>query len=58
MGVEFEIPLLDLPLHIIDKYRDMTSGGKLWELGSEQRIETPRCGLQHRPKIDLSPKAA
>lgn len=28
-GVEFEIPLLDLPLHIIDKYRDTTSGGKL-----------------------------
>jgi len=28
-GVEFEIPLLDLPLHVIDKYRDTTSGGKL-----------------------------
>ena len=28
-GVEFEVPLLDLPLHIIDKYRDTTSGGKL-----------------------------
>ena len=27
--MEFEIPLLDLPLHIIDKYRDTTSGGKL-----------------------------
>lgn len=28
-NVEFEIPLLDLPLHIIDKYRDTTSDGKL-----------------------------
>lgn len=28
-GVEFEIPLLDLLLHIIDKYRDTSSGGKL-----------------------------
>ena len=28
-NVEFEIPLLDLPLHIIDKYRDTTPDGKL-----------------------------
>ena len=28
-NVEFEIPLLDLPLHIIDKYRDMTHDSKL-----------------------------
>ena len=28
-GVEFEVPLLELPLHIIDKYRDTTLDGKL-----------------------------
>ena len=28
-NVEFEIPLLDLPLHIIDKYRDTAPDGKL-----------------------------
>lgn len=28
-GVEFEVPLLDLPLHIIDKYRDAAPDGKL-----------------------------
>lgn len=28
-GVEFEVPLLELPLHIIDKYRDTTPDGKL-----------------------------
>lgn len=28
-NIEFEIPLLDLPLHIIDKYRDTTSDGKM-----------------------------
>ena len=28
-NVEFEIPLLDLPLHIIDKYRDTAPDGKM-----------------------------
>lgn len=28
-GMEFEIPLLDLPQHVIDKYRDIMSDGKL-----------------------------
>ena len=28
-GVEFEIPLLDLPLHIMEKYRDTAPDGKL-----------------------------
>lgn len=28
-GVEFEIPLLDLPLQILNKYRDTAPGGKL-----------------------------
>lgn len=28
-GVEFEVPLLDLPRHIIDKYRNTTPDGKL-----------------------------
>ena len=29
-NVEFEIPLLDLPLHLIDKYCDTTPDGKLF----------------------------
>ena len=28
-NVEFEIPLFNIPLHIIDKYRDTTAAGKL-----------------------------
>lgn len=31
-GIEFEIPLLDLPLHIIEKYRDTTPDGRLFPM--------------------------
>ena len=31
-GIEFEIPLLDLPLHIIEKYRDTAPDGRLFPM--------------------------
>ncbi len=52
------VPLLDLPLHIINKYRDTTTDGKLLphvrKLGVEQRAKTARCGLRHRSEVDHS----
>ncbi len=33
-GIEFEIPLLDLPLRIIEKYRDTTPDGRLFPMYS------------------------
>lgn len=43
-NVEFEIPLLDLPLHIIDKYRDTTSDGKLLPMYGNSELNK---GLKH-----------
>jgi len=53
-GVEFEIPLLDLPLHIIDKYRDTSSGGKLLpmygnsELNKGLKCLAAVCGIDRK----------
>lgn len=53
-GVEFEIPLLDLPLYIIDKYRDTTSGGKLLpmygnsELNKGLKQLAAACGIDRK----------
>ncbi len=43
-NVEFEIPLLDLPLHIIDKYRDTTSDGRLLPMYGNSELNK---GLKH-----------
>ena len=43
-GVAFEIPLLDLPRHIIDKYRDTTQGGKLLPMYGNSELNK---GLKH-----------
>ena len=43
-NVEFEIPLLDLPLHIIDKYRDIASDGKLLPMYGNSELNR---GLKH-----------
>ncbi len=43
-GVSFEIPLLDLPLHIIDKYRDTTPDGKLLPIYGNSELNK---GLKH-----------
>ena len=43
-NVEFEIPLLNLPLHIIDKYRDTTAAGKLLPMYGNSELNK---GLKH-----------
>lgn len=53
-NVEFEIPLLDLPLHIIDKYRDTTPDGKLLpiygnaELNKGLKLLAAVCGIDRK----------
>ena len=53
-NVEFEIPLLDLPLRIIDKYRDTTSDGKLLpmygnsELNRGLKLLAATCGIDRK----------
>lgn len=53
-NVEFEIPLLDLPLHLIDKYRDTTSDGKLLpiygnaELNKGLKLLAAVCGIDRK----------
>lgn len=43
-NVEFEIPLLDLPLHIIDKYRDTAPDEKLLPMYGNAELNR---GLKH-----------
>ncbi len=43
-NVEFEIPLLDLPLHIINKYRDTALDGKLLPMYGNAELNK---GLKH-----------
>ena len=53
-GMEFEIPLLDLPLHVIDKYRDIMPDGKLLpmygnaELNKGLKIIAAVCGIDRK----------
>lgn len=53
-GVEFEVPLLDLPRHIIDKYRDTTADGKLLpmygnsELNKGLKQLAAACGINRK----------
>lgn len=53
-GVSFEIPLLDLPRHIIDKYRNTTSDGKLLpiygnaELNKGLKLLAAVCGIDRK----------
>lgn len=37
-GVDFEIPLMELPFHIIEKYRDMAPEGKLLPMYSNSSL--------------------
>ena len=37
-GIDFEIPLMELPLHIIEKYRDMAPEGKLLPMYSNSSL--------------------
>ncbi len=43
-NVEFKVPLLDLPLHIIDKYRDTTSNERLLPIYGNAELNK---GLKH-----------
>lgn len=53
-NVEFEIPLLDLPLHIINKYRDTAPDGKLFpmygnsELNRGLKLLAAACGIDRK----------
>ena len=53
-NIEFEIPLLDLPLHIIDKYRDTAPDGKMLpmygnsELNKGLKHLATVCGIDHK----------
>ena len=53
-GVSFEIPLLDLPLHIIDKYRDTAPDGKLLpmygnsELNKGLKLIAAACSIDRK----------
>lgn len=53
-NVEFEIPLLELPLHIIDKYRNTTSDGKLLpmygnsELNKGLKLLAAACSIDRK----------
>ena len=59
-NVEFEIPLLDLPLHIIDKYHDTTSDGKLLpiygnsELNKGLKLLAATCGIDRKPTFHMA----
>lgn len=53
-GISFEIPLLDLPLHIINKYRDIIPDGKLLpmygnsELNKGLKLLAATCGIDRK----------
>ena len=53
-NVEFEIPLLDLPLHIINKYRDIMPNGKLLPMYGNSEINrglkqlAAACGIDRK----------
>lgn len=53
-NVEFEIPLLDLPLRIIDKYRDIASDGKLLPMYGNSELNrglkqlAAACSIDHK----------
>lgn len=53
-SMEFEVPLLDLPLHIVDKYRDIMPDGKLLpmygnaELNKGLKCLAAACGIDRK----------
>ena len=52
--IEYEVPLLDLPLHILSKYRDVESNGKLLPMYSNSDVNhslkkiAVLCGINRR----------
>ena len=59
-GVSFEIPLLDLPRHIINKYRDIMPDGRLLpmygnsELNKELKLLATVCGIDRKLTFHVS----
>ena len=53
-GVDFEIPLMELPLHIIEKYRDVAPEGKLLPMYSNSSLNhylkqiAVLCGIERK----------
>lgn len=49
--IDFEVPLLELPLHILEKYRDTAPNGKLFpmycnsHLNRELKVIAQKCGI-------------
>lgn len=59
-GVDFEIPLMELPLHIIEKYRDVAPEGKLLPMYSNSSLNhylkqiAVLCGIERKLVFHLS----
>ena len=51
--VEFEVPLLELPLRIIRKYRDTVSGGKLLPMYANSTMNLYLKRIANRPQARL-----
>lgn len=53
-GIAYEVPLLDVPLYILDKYRDIAPNGRLLpmysnsELNSQLKKIAKLCGIERR----------
>ncbi len=52
--IDYEVPLLDIPIYIIDKYRDVDPDGKLLpmysnsEMNRQLKVIAKMCGIEHR----------
>ena len=52
--IDYEVPLLDIPIYIIDKYRDVDSDGKLLpmysnsEMNRQLKVIAKMCGIERR----------
>ncbi len=60
-GVDFEIPLMELPLHIIEKYRDVAPEGKLLPMYSNSSLNhylkqiAVLCGIERKAGLPRGP---
>lgn len=52
--IDYEVPLLDIPIYIIDKYRDVDPDGKLLpmysnsEMNRQLKVIAKMCGIKRR----------
>ncbi len=53
-GIDYEIPLLDIPVYIIEKYRDIEPDGRLFpmysntEMNRQLKVIAAKCGIERR----------